>query len=120
MAKISGKNRGAANLIPGGRPGNKGGTGRPPDWLKNKCANLLEKYKLWDWLAEVAKGEFVDRKTVAIENGKTSEIACAANIKDRLRAMEMLADRGHGKAPIGLEVGDGHNVFKKVVIELSA
>lgn len=39
MVKIPQPHGGALNA--GGTPGNKGGTGRPPNWLKEWCDDLL-------------------------------------------------------------------------------
>jgi hypothetical protein len=36
---VAGRNGG--RLLAGGKPGNKGGTGRPPNWLREFCDSLL-------------------------------------------------------------------------------
>lgn len=104
------KNGNPQNLNKGGTLGNKGG-GRHPDWLKAKCAKILKDKKLIEFLGNVASGKDVEQKIN--ENGEVLKVP--ADVKDRLRAVEMLLDRGFGK-PIpdieGLGGGDkGRLVF---------
>lgn len=68
--------------------------GRPPDWLKSKCQDLIDKNDLVGFLSNVASGE--DMEQVVTDAGEA--IRCPASIRDRLRAAEMLLDRGFGKA----------------------
>jgi hypothetical protein len=77
---------------PGGTKGNPGG-GRPPDWLKQKCREIVEKKKLIEWLGDVAAGEDVDQQI----NAAGECLKIPASVKDRLKAIEMLEDRGWGK-----------------------
>jgi|WetSurMetagenome_2_1015567.scaffolds.fasta_scaffold53564_4 hypothetical protein len=70
------------------------GTGRPPDWLKKKCQELVDRNKLIDWLASVASGK--ENETV-ISQGETYTIPASQDT--RLRALNMLLDRGYGKVP---------------------
>lgn len=76
-----------------GNPGNSGG-GRPPDWLKAKCRDIVDKKKLVEFLAEVASGENVDF-SVTID-GRV--IPIPAKPKDRIAATIELLDRGFGKS----------------------
>ena len=84
-----------------GNPGNKGG-GRPHDWLKEKCQGIVEKKRLIEFLANVASGDpFVEKITIKGETiEKTKE---SAEVRDRLKAVEMLKDWGFGKAPQELQ-----------------
>ena len=83
------------------------GSGRPPDWLKAKCQGIIKDKKLIEFLGDVASGEPV-RNAVAIEGEKPVEGAkVSADIKDRLRAAEMLLDRGFGKAEQAVVGKDG-------------
>ena len=91
------------NLNPaGGKPGNKGG-GRPPDWLKAKCQNIVDKRNLYEWLGEVAAGDLVEQKVVFDNKNKPKKVKCPAEIRDRIKAIEMLSDRGYGKALQSIE-----------------
>jgi hypothetical protein len=72
-----------SNLVsggPNGRGGHREGAGRKPDWFKQKCADLFEKHKLAEYVAKVGSGEEPD-----------------ADVKDRLKACDMLKDWGIGK-----------------------
>jgi hypothetical protein len=82
------------NLLKAGVKGNKGGTGRPPDWLKEKCQAIVEREKLIEFLADVASGKEVD---VAIDMGGKAH-PVPANCKNRIAAAIELLDRGFGKA----------------------
>lgn len=72
---------------------NPGLAGRPADWYKAKCAEIIEKNKLMEWLGQVARGEDVEQRVN--ENGEILKIP--ASVKDRMRALEMLQDRAWGK-----------------------
>lgn len=81
-----------------GKGGPNPGAGRPPDWLKAECQkhapNLLE------FLRQVALGE--DLEQVITENGETVRVP--APVRERIKAAEMLLDRGYGKPTQGIEV----------------
>lgn len=83
-------------LATGGR---REGSGAPTNWLKEKCRKIISDKKLLEFLGDVASGEpFV-----------------GADVKDRLRAVEMLLDRGFGRPPQMLVDSEG-NAFPFVVI----
>jgi hypothetical protein len=84
---------------PGGR---RDGSGRKADWLQKECAGIVEKRNLLIFLGDVADGKPV-KQSVAID-GKMAEAKVSADVKDRLRALDMLLDRGWGKAPQSVEV----------------
>lgn len=75
---------------PGGK---RAGAGRPPDWLKKKCSELIDKNKLLEFVVGVATGE--ETEVHVTKDGDV--VDCAPSIHDRLRAVEMLLDRGYGK-----------------------
>ena len=95
------------NLRRDGAPGHKGAGGRPPEWLKAKCQKLIEKHKLFEWLASVAAGEDVEERIVYDADNNPQKIKRPADTKDRLRAFEMLTDRGWGKAVQAIEHSGG-------------
>ena len=71
----------------GANGGYRPGAGRPLEWVKRKCQTLVDKNKLLDFLVEVSAGK------------------CAqADIKDRLRATEMLMDRAWGRPGQSVDV----------------
>ena len=63
-----------------GRGGYREGSGRSPDWLKEKCKEIVDKKNIVEFIGNVAAGMIKD-----------------ADVKDRLRASEMLLDRAWGK-----------------------
>lgn len=75
------------------RGGKRKGAGRKPDWLKAKCANLIDRHKLIHFIVAVANG--TETEPHVTKDGEVIE--CAASIHDRLRAVDMLLDRGYGK-----------------------
>lgn len=75
------------------RGGKREGAGRPPDWLKKKCASIIDKKKLVEFIGRVASGD--ETEPHVIKEGDI--IDCAPSIHDRLKAVEMLMDRGFGK-----------------------
>ena len=78
--------------------------GRPPDWLKEKCRKLIEQKDLVGFLARVAAGDSEDMRVVFDDNNVPHKEKCAAAIKDRLHAAEILLDRGFGKPSQSLDV----------------
>lgn len=84
--------------------GKRKNAGRPPDWLKKKCADLLDKNKLVDFLARVANGDETEPHIVR-SGGDVSIEESAPSIHDRLRAVEMLLDRAYGKPAQAVELG---------------
>lgn len=97
------------NLRNGGT--NKGGPGRPPGWLKEKCQNIVDRKKLIEFLASVASGEKVDF-TVTID-GRI--VFIPAKPKDRIAATIELIDRGFGKS-IQTLANDKENPLPGVVL----
>src|SRR3990167_10008513 len=94
-------------ITPGGK---RRGAGRPADWLKAKCQKIVDKSKLIEFLADVASGVNVDTKTVSTGQGMSQLVSVPADVKDRLRATEMLLDRAWGK-PAQLVGNDPENPF---------
>ena len=94
--------RKTANLLPGGVLGNKGGSGRPPDALRELCKDLINEYDLVRRFAKVAAGEpivpamgafgpIIDKKT-------KKQMLVPAPILAQEKAWEALMDRGYGKS----------------------
>lgn len=94
-----------------GCPKEKANGGRPPDWLKQKCQSLVDKRKLIEFLANVAEGKDVEQRIN--ENGECLKVP--ADIKDRIKATEILIERGFGKAVQGLELS-GTNGQQLVIV----
>lgn len=81
--------------------GKRKNAGRPPDWLKEKCQNAVDKNKLIDFLTRVATGEETEQHVT--KDGEVVDIAMGGMV--RLRAAEMLLDRGFGKPMQAVELG---------------
>lgn len=82
-------------LAPGGpRPG----SGRPPDWLKLKCQEIVEKDDIVGFLRQIARGDLAN---VSVSNGPegTTETR-AVRVQDQLKAAEMLKDWGFGREDV--------------------
>lgn len=88
---------------PGGKRKN---SGRKPEWFQNRCKELFEKKKLLDFVAGVAAGTEVEQKAVSVDHG-VEVVDVRPQIKDRLRAVEMLKDWGYGKEPVTLDSEGG-------------
>jgi hypothetical protein len=80
----------------GARPG----SGRPSDWLRDKCQGLISRHKLIEFLAQVASGEYMEN---VFDGSQKTGLMRSAEAKDRMRAVEMLLDRGFGKAQQSIE-----------------
>jgi protease II len=86
--------------------GKRAGSGRKPDWLKTKCADLVDRNKLLEFVASVANGD--ETETHYDKEGNAYE--GAATIKDRLHAVEMLLERGYGKPAQSVELSGAGGV----------
>ncbi len=80
--------------------GKREGSGRKPDWLKEKCRNLLDKNKLLEYLAKVASGDETEQRVTVVREGNEAhtevvEVKCSTH--DRLHAIELLLERGFGR-----------------------
>ena len=84
-----GKPFGKGNKASQGIP--KPNAGRPPDWLKDKCREAGP--KVVEFLIDVATGQNMEQ--VVNDNGET--IGVPAAVKDRIKAAEVVLDRGYGK-----------------------
>lgn len=82
-----------------GHGGKREGSGRPPDWLKAKCQDLIDKNKVLEFLASVANGDDVEQAVGA--EGEVIRVPAA--VRDRIKASEVLLERGFGKVPQALE-----------------
>lgn len=108
MAQSSGFSRGKLSRHGGARPG----AGRKPGWLADKCQEVIDKHKLYDWLGSVAAGLETEERIT-----KDGVVRVGACVHDRLKALEMLMDRAHGKAQQAVEVSGHDNGPIKIVIE---
>ncbi len=69
------------------------GEGRPNDWLREECRKLVRRDKIVEFLAQVANGSNVEQAV----GGEGEVISIPASVRDRLKATEVLLDRGYGK-----------------------
>lgn len=82
--------------------GISGQRGKDADWLKEKCRELVKRHKIVDFLAQVANGESVEQ---AVGN-QGEVISVPAAVRDRIKATELLLDRGFGKPDQQFDVVD--------------
>lgn len=99
--------------------GKREGAGRPSDKLKEKIQSIIEKKKLIEFLADVASGEPVEHKTVIGAQGVVKTMQ-TCDVKDRLRAAEMLLDRGYGKPAQTIESETLNNLARTFLIRPEA
>lgn len=101
---MSNKTRNPASFIPG-NPGHDGSNaGRKPDWLKAQCSKIIKDKKLIQFLGNVASGEKITKTDIFDLSGKkVGHSESSATPKDRIKAIELLLDRGFGKPvqPVG-------------------
>lgn len=83
-----------------GHGGKRDGAGRKPNWLKERCQEIVERDKILEFLASVANGADVEQAV----GGEGEVIRVPAAVRDRIKAAELLLDRGFGKAPQSMEV----------------
>jgi hypothetical protein len=76
------------------------GSGRTPDWLKARCQEIIDKAQVVEFLGSVVAGEDVEQAV----GDQGEAIRLPASVRDRLRAAEILLDRGFGKPNQSLDV----------------
>lgn len=86
-------------LAPGGA---RDGSGRPPDWLRQKCQEIIDKKAVLEFLGGVVAGENFEQ----VVNSDGEVIALPPPLKDRIKASELLLDRGYGKAAQSLALSN--------------
>lgn len=82
------------------RGGARKGAGRKPDWLRSECARIIDQHKLLEFVGRVASGD--ETETHVTKDGDVVDVA--PRISDRLKAVEFLTDRAHGKPMQAVEV----------------
>ena len=88
---------------PDTRGGKREGSGRKPNWLTEKCKELVETHDLMGYLVRIASGK--EMEEVATKDGP---VRVEIGARDRMHAIEILLGRGFGKAIQGVEVsGEG-------------
>jgi hypothetical protein len=92
--------------------GKREGAGRKPDWLKEKCKKLIDRKKLLDYLARVAAGEETEERAT-----KYGAVTVAVSAHDRMHAIELLMDRGFGKALQAVEHSGSVATTFNIIIE---
>jgi hypothetical protein len=103
-------------IAPGGA---REGAGRHPDWFREQCRIALSDAKGVEFARDVLAG----KEFPQLATGEGEVIPLPPALKDRLKALEWLTDRGYGKANQTMEVtganGDPlHGVPTSAVIEL--
>lgn len=81
------------------RGGARKGAGRKPDWLRSECARIIDQHKLLEFVGRVASGQ--ETEAHVTKEGDVVEVA--PKISDRLKAVEFLTDRAHGKPAQAVE-----------------
>jgi hypothetical protein len=99
VAKVPQPHGGA--LLPGGT----GAGGRPVERWRRACREALERAKGLDFVVSVIDGTAVDEMIVG--DGEDARVLQAKpNVRDRLYAVKLLAEHGHGKPPQELQIDD--------------
>ena len=88
-----------ANLLPGGKKGNKGGSGRPPDEFKKKMLVLSDSPAAWKFRKDVIEGNPIEERMLLDPiSGLEKKVLVTASIENRRRMLADIDDRAHGKA----------------------
>ena len=85
-----------------GSGGKRKGAGRTPGWVREKCAKIVEKSELVEFLGRVAEGKEKDHRMT--KEGIVIEVP--ASIHDRAEAAMYLIDQAGGKAPQAMQLQD--------------
>jgi len=86
----------------GGRHGGNQG-GRPPDWYKRRCAELLDRHDLFKFLSDVAKGK--KEELHITQFGRV--LLTRAKVRDRIQAIAELRDTAHGRPGSNMDITSG-------------
>lgn len=106
--------------LPKTHGGKRKGAGRKADWLQAKCAEIIDKRNLLNWLGRVAGGLETETQIAVVKDDQFSshvekvEVPCTT--KDRIHAMELLCDRGFGRATQPVTLGVTEN-FAELLVE---
>jgi len=90
-------------------PGGTGAGGRPKEVLRRRCREEIETRNGIELVGRVMDGTETEDVTVRVGSGKdarTEVVQVRPNLRDRLLAFELLADRGYGKPDQGLTIED--------------
>ena len=87
----------------GARPG----SGMKPNWYKKRCAELLQRRKLFDFLADVGSGEEVAH--VVTLDGKVVKIP--PKVADRIKAICEMRDTAWGRPGGNVDLTTGGQPF---------
>lgn len=85
-----------------GSGGKRNGAGRPAGWVREKCAEIVDKAKLIEFLGRVAEGKEKDHRMT--KDGAVIEVP--ASIHDRTESAMYLIDQAGGKAPQAMKLTD--------------
>src|SRR5437879_6873598 len=76
---------------------NSGRRGRPPDWFRAVCLEILDHEKLVEFVGRVAVGKETEEKVIANPHGGYQIVKVACDVSTRLEAFKLLAMWGVGK-----------------------
>lgn len=93
--------------------GAREGAGRPPDWLREECRKHAP--NILDFLRQVALGEDVEQ----IVTDKGEILPVPAPVKERIKAGEILLNRGYGMPNQPLSGPEGESFAGIPTISLS-
>lgn len=86
-------------------PGGTGAGGRPVERWRRACREALEEVDGLDFVKKVIKGE-VGEEAIVGEGEDAKVLKAKPKIRDRLYAVQLLAEHGHGKPPQELQIDD--------------
>jgi len=82
-------------------------------WLSTKCRNFVDQYELLNFLCEVAVGKFFTEQIFETRGGRFESRPVYPDIRDRLRAVEILLDRGYGKSVQEIDIIEPESIEEK-------
>lgn len=94
-----------------GNPGNKGGTGRPPNAFRAQVAAISDRMKLPEIMGKIAAGQ---ERVIETDEG---EVAIAlTKDTDRIAATKLLWSYAHGQPAQSVDVTSGGETLPQVVV----
>lgn len=82
---------------PGGPGGIRPGAGRPANWMRSLCDDIIWKNQLAEQMGNIASGKAISIKYQDPNTMKMSTAIRIPTLSDMMAATAWLADRAHGK-----------------------